>query len=65
MKTYDEQLAQLGRAVRSDNQTEAMNIAFGILADVLNTFERIAVALEKGSEDAVEIEGPSAGGDKH
>ena len=36
MKTYDEDIAKMCKAVREDDETTALNVAMGLLADFMN-----------------------------
>lgn len=40
------QLLELGKAIRADDNDEALRLAFGLLADVLGELARIRAALE-------------------
>lgn len=46
-KNYNEELAKLGKAVREDRETDAGNIAFGLLADFLHMQAQTVALLEK------------------
>lgn len=47
MNTRDEKLAELGRAIRNNDDNEALNILFGLVADVIKNTDRTADALER------------------
>lgn len=46
MKTYDEEIARLCKAIRENNETEALNRAVGLLASFMNTQAEIEAQLQ-------------------
>ena len=46
MKNFDADIAALCKAVRENDETEALNRSVGLLADFMNTQERIAASLD-------------------